>query len=58
MEMVLAATHVENSEGPQVKIALCIKDKGKNVFQMERFYDFEVDQPRMNHELRVMMGEL
>ena len=32
MEMVLAATHVENSEGPQAKIALCIKDKGKNVF--------------------------
>ena len=37
--MVLAATHVENNIGSEVEITSCSKDKEKNVFFMECFYD-------------------
>ena len=73
--MVFAATHAENKMGSEVEVTSCSNDKGgKNMFQMECFYDrlhfnlqitngfygirFETDKPRMDAELRVMMAEL
>ena len=37
--MVHAATPVENNMGSEVEATSCSKDKGKNVFQNECFYD-------------------
>ena len=37
--MVHAATYVENNIGSEVEVNSCSKDKGKNVFFMECFYD-------------------
>ena len=60
----------ENNMGSEVEVTSCSKDKGRKIFQMERFNEryksqmafmrlnFEADNPRMKDELRVMIAEL